>query len=107
MAYSLLVSSVLSQIINSWPNKKLLNYSYLQQLKDIAPSILLAVAMGAIVYCWDFAGLGTIVTLALQVVTGGIVYIAGAKIFKNDSFEYVLDTVNGLLKRKKKVEEKN
>ena len=106
MAYSLLVSSVFDQIINSWPNKKLLNYSYLQQLKDIAPSILLAVGMGAIVYCWNFAGLGTVVTLILQVLTGVVVYIAGAKLFKNDSFEYVLETVKGLVKRKKKVEEK-
>jgi len=106
MAYSLLVSSVLSQIINSWPNKKLLNYSYLQQLKDIFPSILLAVVMGGIVYCWNFVGLGTIVTLTLQVITGGAVYIAGAKLFKNDSFDYVLETVKGLFKRKKKVGEK-
>ena len=35
MAYSLLVTSVLSQIINSSPNKKLLRYGYLEQLKDI------------------------------------------------------------------------
>ena len=42
----------------------------------------------------------------LQVITGGVVYIAGAKIFKNDSFDYVLDTVKGLFKKKKKVEEK-
>ena len=31
MAYSLLVVSVLGQIINSWPNRKLLNYGYLEQ----------------------------------------------------------------------------
>ena len=35
MAYTLLITSVISQIINSWPNKKLLGYSYLEQLKDI------------------------------------------------------------------------
>lgn len=93
MAYSLLVSSVLSQIINTWPNKKLLNYSYLQQLKDIDPSILLAVAMGGIVYCWNFLNVHVVIKLVLQVMTGGVVYIAGAKIFKNDSFEYVLDAV--------------
>jgi len=43
----------------------------------------------------------------LQVITGGVVYIAGAKVFKNDSFDYVLETVKGLVKRKKRVEEKN
>ena len=37
MAYSLLLSSVLSQIINSWPNRKLLKYGYLEQVRDFAP----------------------------------------------------------------------
>ena len=45
MAYSLLLSSVLSQIINSWPNRKLLGYGYLEQVRDFAPGILLAVGM--------------------------------------------------------------
>lgn len=30
MAYSLLVSALTSMIINSWPNKQLLNYSFLE-----------------------------------------------------------------------------
>ena len=34
MAYSLLINCFLGQIINSWPNRKLLKYSYLEQLKD-------------------------------------------------------------------------
>lgn len=46
MVYSLLIDSVLAQIINSSPNKKLLDYEYMDQLKDILPSILLAVGMG-------------------------------------------------------------
>ena len=50
MAYSLLLSSVISQIINSWPNRKLLGYGYLEQVKDFAPGILLAVGMGVCVY---------------------------------------------------------
>ena len=50
MAYSLLLSSVLSQIINSWPNRKLLGYGYLEQVRDFAPGILLAVGMGIWIY---------------------------------------------------------
>ena len=40
MAYSLVFVSLCSQIINAWPNKKLLDYSYFEQLKDILPNIL-------------------------------------------------------------------
>lgn len=99
MAYSAIVTSILSQIINSWPNKKLLNYSYIQQLKDILPSIILAVVMGAIVYCYNFLHIGKIITLILQVITGAIIYIAGSKMLKIDTFDYVLDTIKGFKKK--------
>lgn len=93
MAYSLLVSSVLSQIINSWPNRKLLNYGYLEQLKDILPGIILAVVMGICVYPVQWLGLSDIITLCIQVSLGAIIYIIGSKIFKLESFEYILDMI--------------
>ena len=49
MAYSLLVSTLTSMIINSWPNKVLLNYDFKEQMLDIFPSIVLSVFMGWIV----------------------------------------------------------
>lgn len=93
MAYSLLVSSVLSQIINSWPNRKLLNYGYLEQLKDILPGIILAVVMGICVYPVQWLGLSDIITLCIQVPLGMIIYIIGSKIFKLESFEYILNMI--------------
>lgn len=93
MAYSLLVSSVLSQIINSWPNRKLLNYGYLEQLKDILPGIILAVVMGICVYPVQWLGLSDIIILCIQVPLGVIIYIIGSKIFKLESFEYILDMI--------------
>lgn len=93
MAYSLLVSSVLSQIINSWPNRKLLNYGYLEQLKDILPGIILAIVMGICVYPVQWLGLSDIITLCIQVPLGAIIYIIGSKIFKLESFKYILDMI--------------
>lgn len=93
MAYSLLVISVLSQIINSWPNKKLMNYSYLEQLKDILPGIGLAVLMGLCVYCVNFLKLGSWFTLLIQVPLGAAIYIGLSALFKLDSFTYVLNMV--------------
>lgn len=90
LAVSLLLSSVLSQLINSYPNKKLLGYSYSDQIKDILPNIGLSVAMGAVVYAIQFIGLNDILTLMIQVVSGIVVYIALSKIFKADSFVYLI-----------------
>lgn len=102
MAYSLLVTSVLGQIINSWPNKKLMNYSYLEQLKDMLPQIGLSLFMGAVVYCVKFIGLNDILTLLIQVSVGAIIYITLSKVFRIDSFEYLINTVKGLFNRQKK-----
>lgn len=102
MAYSLLVTSVLSQIINSWPNKKLLNYSYVDQLKDIFPQIGLTLIMAAIVYCVEFIGLGNIPTLIIQILIGIVIYVTGSKLFHIDSFEYILSTLKGMTGRKTK-----
>lgn len=99
MAYSLLASSILGQIINSWPNRKLLNYSYLEQLKDILPGIILAVVMGICVNLVDFLPLPTLVILAIQIPLGAIIYIAASALLHLESFEYLMGIVRPALKK--------
>lgn len=101
MAYSSFVSGILAQIINSWPNKKLLNYSYLEQLKDIIPSILLAVFMGVCIYSISLLHLNHILLLTIQIVLGASIYIVGSIIVKIDSFQYLWGIVKSILKRSK------
>ncbi len=105
MAYSLLVTNLIAQLINTWPNRKLLNYSYLEQMKDILPNILLSAAMGLIVYSIQWIGLNKYLTLLIQVPLGVAIYVAGSKLFRLDSFDYVLDTVRRFLRRGKKKKE--
>ena len=99
MALSLLATSVLSQIINAWPNSRLLNYSYLRQLADLLPTILLAAAMGACVYPVSLLELSDIVTLVIQVPLGVLVYVLGSKLLRIDSFEYLMSIVKKLVRR--------
>ncbi len=101
MAYTLFATSILGQIINSWPNKKLLNYDYLAQLKDMFPQIALSCIMGGCVYCIQFIGLNDILTLALQFATGIAIYTLLSKLFKIESFNYIFDTILKVLNRKK------
>lgn len=99
MAYSLLLSSVLSQIINSWPNRKLLGYGYLEQVRDFAPGILLAVGMGFCVYFIGYIPLPTIMTLVIQIFAGAALYIGVSAILKLEEFEYLLGMVKSFLKK--------
>lgn len=101
IGYSLLFTSVASQVINSWPNRKLLNYGYLEQLKDIFPGIFLAVAMGCCIYPIQWIGLSDVLTLCIQVPMGAAVYILGSILFKLDSFEYLWGIIKPYILKKK------
>lgn len=102
MAYSLLISTFTSMNINSWPNKKLLNYSFLEQMKDIFPSIFLAVVMGAIVHWVGYIKLPTLLLLVIQVICGGVIYIAGSAILKLEPFVYLLGIIKTMMQKRRK-----
>lgn len=99
MAYSLLATTVIGSFVNAFPNKKLLGYSYLEQVKDIMPSLLLCTVMGILVYAVQFLGFSSEVTLCIQIPMGAAVYIVGSKLFKLESFEYILLTLKKIQKR--------
>lgn len=103
MAYSLLLSSVLSQIINSWPNWKLLKYNYLEQIKDILPGILIAVFMGLCVNLVALLHLSDVVTLLIQIPIGAIIYIGASVIFRLESFAYLWNMIKSLSKKKRNI----
>ena len=56
--------------------------------------------MGAVVYCITFIDLNDILTLLIQVPLGVLIYIVGAKLFKFESFTYLLNLLKSLLKPK-------
>lgn len=99
MAYSTLVSSVISQIINSWPNKKLLHYGYLEQLRDIAPGIILAVIMGACVYMIGMVPLPLVISLIVQAVSGAVIFIGLSAILHLEEYEYLIGVIKEHLKK--------
>lgn len=93
MAYGLLINSVMCQIINSWPNRKLLNYGYWEQLKDIMPGILLALTMGLCVNGVNYLGFSDFVTLVIQIPLGVVIFVGLSAVLKLESFEYLKDIV--------------
>lgn len=98
MAWGVFLSGVLGSFINAYPNLKLLNYSYLEQWKDIIPSLLLSLVMGVIVYSLNFLDFSEWQILILQIVLGVILYIGMAKMFKIESYTYLIVSIKNVLK---------
>ena len=90
MAYGLIVECLLGLIVNTWPNKKLLHYGYIDQMRDIAPSVLLSMAMGVAVYCVGLISMPEIVKVVAQITLGIVIYVAGSGIFRMKEFEYLI-----------------
>ncbi|MDO4787545.1 MAG: lipopolysaccharide biosynthesis protein [Johnsonella sp.] len=85
-------------LINTWPHRKLLEYSVYRQLGDIFPSLLLAFLMGACVYgAGRLAGEGWI-SLLLQIIIGIVLYPALSWLFRNESFSMLRLKIHTLRK---------
>lgn len=100
MAYSMLISSIASQIINSWPNRKLLGYSYAEQIKDVLSSILLAVAMGMAVWCVSLTNLPVLIVFIVQVLLGAVIYVAGSAFFRIEAYVYLKKLLGSFVEKK-------
>lgn len=100
MAYSLLVSSMTSMIINSWPNKELLGYSLKEQIADILPGILIAVIMGVVISFVQLLGLSSAGTLLIQIPLGAVIYLGASYVLKIESLEYLVNMLKGFMRKK-------
>lgn len=99
IAFSSFIYNFIAQILNSSPNRKLLDYRYIEQMKDILPYIGLAAVMAAAIYPVAMTGMPDILVIALQVFLGAVVYVGGSVLFKIDSFQYVMDMVKKMMKK--------
>ena len=102
IAAGMFLSSLASSFINAYPNKKLLDYSYLQQIKDITPSLLLALVMGIMIYSFAWFSLSPGLTLVIQVGAGVLIYFGMARILKFECLTYLVITGKELLDNRKK-----
>lgn len=93
MALGMAFSGLISSFINSYPNKKLLNYSYIEQIKDIMPSLFIGIIMGILIYIIQLLNYNDSIILFLQIISGGIIYIILSFVFKNQSFIYLLNLI--------------
>lgn len=89
IAYGLLIGNFISQYICAQPGKKLFGYGYWNQMKDVAPNFFIALIMGVLVYCIEFIGMSDILTLLIQILLGGCIYLLLSIITKNPSFIYI------------------
>ncbi len=100
IAVGAVLANVFAALINVIPTKKLLSYSYKEQILDyfhgIIPLVLMSVACIAI----GFIPMPDLAMIFTQVITGGAVYILSSYLLKLEAFMYLWNMVVRVLKRK-------
>ena len=99
IAISLVITNVISTIINIAPNRRILNYGYAAQLIDIGKSGVLAVIMGIIVYSIGFLPINAFPLLVIQIIIGVGFYVGASYFAKNESFIYSLQIIKEFKQR--------
>lgn len=105
IASSDILVTIFAIIINTYPNSKLLNYSLIEQMKDLLPNIIRSIIMGSIVYVInrvlnnyiDFI----IIRLIVNTIIGSIIYFALSYLTNSEEIKIILEKIK-LLKNKSK-----
>lgn len=95
------IGEVWCVLVNAFPCKKYLNYSFSDQLRDILPNLITAGIMALAVYSINYIGFSPAASLAVQVPLGIIIYIGLSAVIKNESFMYLKNEVIEALVNKK------
>lgn len=91
-----IISGVIGLIINSYPNKKLLDYGYMQQIKDLLPNAVITIFMYFIVFIVSGYLSMSILSLLIQVSVGVITYLVLSYVFKIDSLFYMINMIKSM-----------
>ena len=101
IAISLVVFYFISMIINIAPNRKILDYGYIDQFKDVVLNMIPAFVMGIIVYPLSLLHMHSIFVLVIQIIAGILIYLGLSILVHNESYHFALKYIkNNILKKR-------
>lgn len=104
--YAIALATVLNQfiglIIQSAPLKRIINYPLPEQIKDVAPSYILAICMAAPIFAVKMLDIPYLLKLVIEVIAGALFYLAGSMLLKLKPYKYCIGKLAGLKSKIKK-----
>lgn len=85
--------------LNAFPNSRLINYSFKEQLCDIGAPMLMSLIMAfAVTIVGKVISANSLIVLILQIIVGATVYFSLSVITKNAEFMFIKDLIKSKLK---------
>jgi len=97
IAVSGAVGVPLGLFVNAFPNKKLIGYSYFEQMKDILPSFLLSAIMCVAVWTLNLLNIHPLIVLLLQVTVGIALYVTLSALFRLSPFLMLKESLKRMI----------
>ena len=94
-----ILTSLIAYIINISANRKILQYGFWEQLGDIVPNLLSAILMAVIVYLIGKINAPLLPMICLQIVVGGVIYVAISIVTHNPTLSYCIDTIKSYMNK--------
>lgn len=107
MVGSYLLTGVISTFVNAYPNKRVIGYSYAEQLRDIAPGAVLSLVAAALAWPVCLLALPDIAVIFLQALVMAAVYLGLSKLFHVEAYEYLVTTGKELFVSRKNTHAKS
>lgn len=96
---SMLLYSVTATIVNAYPNKKYINYSFLEQAKDVGGSFYAATLMAIGVYVIGQFKINDYICIPIQLFVGACLYFTLSYLLNRNDLLYVYDFIKQRVKR--------
>ena len=105
IAMAAAITAPLGSFVNAYPNKKLLNYGFVEQMMDFVPSLFLSFGMGCALYfggklLTENLNLSPILLLVTSVASGFLLYLGLARLFRFECLDYLIKTMEEFRNRK-------
>ena len=101
IALSGAVSTLICSFINAYPNKKLIGYSYFEQMKDICPPFIVSLVMCGVVLAIGMLNMRPLVMMLVQIAVGVVLYVASSAMLRLKPFLMLLQAVKELSANRK------
>ncbi len=97
---SLVISGIISSLIIIFPNKRIFNYSYREQLSDCFPSIVIVFVSAVTSLSISLIGLPDIALIFVQIMSMLIVYLGLSKLLNLEAFNYLYATIKEVFSKR-------
>lgn len=90
----------LGWFVNAYPNKKLISYSYKEQILDIFPSFILSLLMCLCVLAAGVVCANEVITIMIQVIIGIVFYMGLSVVIRPKAFVILVDMMKKIVNKR-------